>query len=128
MNETEKLITKVKDGDLSQLVMGSNKRPKWDEHAGGHVLNFHGRVTLSSVKNFQLVCDGNEEDTVLQFGRVDKDKFTMDVSYPLSPVQAFSICLSSLDKKMADSSLADGMKGLMKGKWLNPQRTGGTAT
>ena len=31
-------------------------RPKWDEMAGGHVLNFNGRVTISSVKNFQLCC------------------------------------------------------------------------
>lgn len=35
----------------------SPQRPKWDETIGGHVLNFQGRVTMSSVKNFQLVCD-----------------------------------------------------------------------
>ena len=33
------------------------QRPKWDDSVGGHVLNFHGRVTKSSVKNFQLGCD-----------------------------------------------------------------------
>ena len=68
-------------------------------------MNFHGRVTQSSVKNFQLVCDLTGEQTVLQFGRVDKDVFTLDVRYPLSPVQAFALVLSSLDKKMADSSV-----------------------
>jgi hypothetical protein len=34
-----------------------SQRPKWDDSIGGHVLNFQGRVTMSSVKNFQLVCD-----------------------------------------------------------------------
>ena len=114
MNEDEKIHTAYKSGDTSKLVTGTNKRPKWDEHAGGHVLNFHGRVTMSSVKNFQLFSDATGEDTVLQFGRVGKEKFTMDVTYPLSPVQAFAIVLASMDKKMADSSLADGVKGIRK--------------
>ena len=105
-NEPEdKIGEQYKDGNTKNLICGKNKRPKWDEQAGGHVLNFHGRVTQSSVKNFQLVCDLTGEQTVLQFGRVDKDVFTLDVRYPLSPVQAFALVLSSLDKKMADSSV-----------------------
>lgn len=32
----------------------ARQRPRWDARARGHVLNFHGRVTVSSVKNFQL--------------------------------------------------------------------------
>merc|ERR1711871_238356 len=114
VNDDEKIHAVYKSGDTSKLITGTNKRPKWDEHAGGHVLNFHGRVTLSSVKNFQLTSDATGEDTVLQFGRVDKDKFTMDVSYPLSPLQAFAIVLASMDRKMADSSLADGVKSVGK--------------
>ena len=99
-NEPEdKIGEQYKDGNTKNLICGKNKRPKWDEQAGGHVLNFHGRVTQSSVKNFQLVCDLTGEQTVLQFGRVDKDVFTLDVRYPLSPVQAFALVLSSLDKK-----------------------------
>jgi tubby-related protein 1 len=62
--------------------------------------NFQGRVTLSSVKNFQLV---GEEDgkLVMQFGRVDKDEFIMDVRWPMSPFQAFAIALSACDTKIA---------------------------
>ena len=37
---------------------------------------------------------------VLSF-QVSKDKFTMDYRYPLSAVQAFTICLASFDRKMA---------------------------
>ena len=82
-----------------------------------YVLNFHGRVTQASVKNFQLVHAANSEYLyvvlkcfislfiaeyiVLQFGRVSEDTFTMDVQFPLCPLQAFAICLSSLDSKLA---------------------------
>ncbi|XAR57132.1 hypothetical protein NMG60_11025164 [Bertholletia excelsa] len=71
-------------------------------------LNFHGRVVVASAKNFQLVASvengqgGPEHDKViLQFGKVGKDVFTMDCRYPLSAFQAFAICLSSFDIKIA---------------------------
>ena len=42
------------------------------------------------------------DDTILlQFGRVGKNVFTMDLRHPLSPLQAFGICLSSFDYKIA---------------------------
>lgn len=78
-----------------------NKPPKWNDAVGAYVLNFNGRVTMASVKNFQLVNPEDQERVVLQFGRVDKDLFSMDFQYPLSPLQAFSICLSSFDYKLA---------------------------
>jgi len=87
-----------------KMLYLQNKAPKWDETHGGHVLNFQGRVTESSVKNFQLCCSSLEDpdQVVLQFGRVGKHKFTMDLRYPLSPMQAFSICVACLDGKIAD--------------------------
>ena len=60
---------------MERLIVGRNKRPRWDEAAGGHTLNFRGRVTEKSVKNFQIKCSGiSGEKTVLQFGRVVKFK------------------------------------------------------
>mmetsp|Transcript_2393 Transcript_2393/g.4329 ORF Transcript_2393/g.4329 Transcript_2393/m.4329 type:complete len:710 (-) Transcript_2393:51-2180(-) len=90
----------------SSLIVCTNKRPKWDPGQKGHVLNFKGRVTESSVKNFQLQCDGEKETggaTMLQFGRVSKNVFTLDFGFPLNAIQAFAIALSSLDGKIADS-------------------------
>ena len=55
----------------------------------------------NSVKNFQLVTPEDQEAVLLQFGRVGKDLFTMDYQHPLSPFQAFAICLSSFDSKLA---------------------------
>lgn len=35
-----------------------------------YCLNFNGRVTEASVKNFQLVTDDNQNYVILQFGKV----------------------------------------------------------
>ena len=78
-----------------------NKPPRWNESVGAYVLNFNGRVTMASVKNFQLVVPDDEDRVVLQFGRIDKNTFTMDFQWPLSPLQAFGIVLSSFDYKLA---------------------------
>ncbi|XP_057534198.1 tubby-like F-box protein 3 [Amaranthus tricolor] len=82
-----------------------NKAPRWHEQLQCWCLNFNGRVTVASVKNFQLVAsreDGSEhESVILQFGKVGKDVFTMDYQYPISAFQAFAICLSSFDTKIA---------------------------
>ncbi|KAJ7565900.1 hypothetical protein O6H91_02G079800 [Diphasiastrum complanatum] len=85
-----------------------NKAPRWHEQLQCWCLNFRGRVTVASVKNFQLVAAADpstlqvEHDKVLlQFGKIGKDMFTMDYRYPLSAFQSFSICLSSFDTKLA---------------------------
>ena len=81
-----------------------NKAPRWHEQLQCWCLNFKGRVTVASVKNFQLIADGpasEQERIILQFGKVGKDMFTMDYRYPLSAFQAFAICLSSFDTKLA---------------------------
>ena len=37
---------------------------------GAYCLNFNGRVTQASVKNFQLVTQSDPEYVILQFGKV----------------------------------------------------------
>ncbi|XVE77684.1 hypothetical protein DITRI_Ditri13aG0081900 [Diplodiscus trichospermus] len=99
-------------GSLSSQKEGMlvlrNKAPRWHEQLQCWCLNFNGRVTVASVKNFQLVASpengvaGQEhENVILQFGKVGKDVFTMDYQYPISAFQAFAICLSSFDTKIA---------------------------
>ncbi|KAF7836640.1 tubby-like F-box protein 7 [Senna tora] len=87
-----------------------NKAPRWHEHLQCWCLNFHGRVTVASVKNFQLAATvdqsqpggkGDEETVLLQFGKVGDDMFTMDYRRPLSAFQAFAICLTSFGTKLA---------------------------
>ncbi|XP_022133112.1 tubby-like F-box protein 5 isoform X2 [Momordica charantia] len=96
--------------ELGESLVLKNKAPRWHEQLQCWCLNFRGRVTVASVKNFQLVADVDpalnmsveeQEKIILQFGKIGKDIFTMDYRYPLSTFQAFVICLSSFDTKPA---------------------------
>lgn len=104
------------EGKERPLVL-RNKAPRWHEQLQCWCLNFRGRVTVASVKNFQLIASptqppagaptpsqppqSDHDKVILQFGKVGKDMFTMDYRYPLSAFQAFAICLSSFDTKLA---------------------------
>ncbi|RLM73388.1 tubby-like F-box protein 7 [Panicum miliaceum] len=108
--------------DKERPLVLRNKAPRWHEQLQCWCLNFRGRVTVASVKNFQLIASvappasagasaqpqasgpssSSSHDTViLQFGKVARDMFTMDYRYPLSAFQAFAICLTSFDTKLA---------------------------
>lgn len=84
------------------LTALQNRPPWWNAELGAFVLNFGGRVSVASVKNFQL-CERNDQDNILlQFGRVGgRHSFTMDFQHPLSAVQAFAIAISSLQSKIS---------------------------
>lgn len=108
------------DSKTTPLVL-KNKAPRWHEQLQCWCLNFRGRVTVASVKNFQLIAatqpapaqtaaapassqtssSTDQDKIILQFGKVGKDLFTMDYRYPLSAFQALAICLSSFDTKLA---------------------------
>ncbi|KAL3638905.1 Tubby-like F-box protein 8 [Castilleja foliolosa] len=110
-------------GNKIRPLVLKNKAPRWHEQLQCWCLNFRGRVTVASVKNFQLIAaeaqpaagagapavsqqnqsssSSDQDKVILQFGKVGKDMFTMDYRYPLSAFQAFAICLSSFDTKLA---------------------------
>ncbi|KAE8706637.1 Tubby-like F-box protein 1 [Hibiscus syriacus] len=90
------------DGKRKPLIL-KNKPPRWHEQLQCWCLNFRGRVTVASVKNFQLIAATHQllvptpsslptppdlDKIILQFGKVGKDMFTMDYRYPLSAFQA----------------------------------------
>ncbi|NWU89284.1 TULP3 protein, partial [Upupa epops] len=100
-NERESLLSKWQNKNLENLIELHNKAPVWNDDTQSYVLNFHGRVTQASVKNFQIVHDNDPDYIVMQFGRVAEDVFTLDYNYPLCALQAFAIGLSSFDSKLA---------------------------
>ncbi|XP_022861801.1 tubby-like F-box protein 6 isoform X1 [Olea europaea var. sylvestris] len=107
-NDLDKALSGPLDGQRDRSLVLRNKAPRWHEQLQCWCLNFHGRVIVASVKNFQLVASpesgtvGSEQGKViLQFGKVGKDVFTMDYLYPISAFQAFAISLSSFDTKIA---------------------------
>ena len=77
-----------------------NKQPSFHRELRSFALNFRGRVTQASVKNFQIVHEINTDYIVMQFGKVQKDAYTCDYSYPICALQAFAAALTSLDNKL----------------------------
>lgn len=66
-------------------------------------VDYHGRVTQNSTKNFQLCreprCRAPDEPpdhVVVQFGRVGNDSFHCDYRTPLNAFQAFGVALAAL--------------------------------
>uniref|UniRef100_A0A671WRE0 TUB like protein 3 n=1 Tax=Sparus aurata TaxID=8175 RepID=A0A671WRE0_SPAAU len=98
-NEQESLLSRWQNHSLDNLIELHNKAPVWNDDTQSYVLNFHGRVTQASVKNFQIVHDNDPDYIVMQFGRVAEDIFTLDFNYPMCALQAFAIGLSSFDKR-----------------------------
>ncbi|KAM9482255.1 tubby-related protein 1 [Clarias gariepinus] len=100
-SDNDGLLTRHQNRNMDNLIELRNKTPVWNEETSSHVLNFNGRVTQASVKNFQIVHNKDQDYIVMQFGRVADDAFTLDYNYPLCAVQAFAIALSSFDGKIA---------------------------
>ncbi|XP_062432629.1 tubby protein homolog isoform X3 [Rhea pennata] len=100
-NEHETLLARWQNKNTESVIELHNKTPVWNDDTQSYVLNFHGRVTQASVKNFQIIHDNDPDYIVMQFGRVAEDVFTMDYNYPMCALQAFAIALSSFDSKLA---------------------------
>lgn len=53
------LLERWKLKQMDNLIELHNKTPVWNDDTQSYVLNFHGRVTQASVKNFQVVHDSD---------------------------------------------------------------------
>ncbi|TPX72693.1 hypothetical protein SpCBS45565_g00260 [Spizellomyces sp. 'palustris'] len=91
------IMADVKTQNTNKLLFLRNKPPRWNEVTQSHCLNFGGRVTQPSIKNFQLVGTENENFVIMQFGRCGPDYFTLDVRYPMTPLDAFAVALTTFD-------------------------------
>ena len=76
---TQGILDRFKAGELNQLYVMHNKAPVYNPNTKTYGLDFRGRVTEGSVKNFQLVQSGLDPDSadvdrvLLQFGKCDGD-------------------------------------------------------
>lgn len=88
-NELEKQMSLLKaENDVIKMI------PKPPKMKGGiPVLRFGGRVKMESVKNHILVSPDDIETHILVFGKVTETKYVGDAFYPLTPLQAFCLCL-----------------------------------
>lgn len=94
----------------------------WNENSQVYQLDFGGRVTQESAKNFQIEFRGkqvmllnkvigglfplNTEYAfffclqVMQFGRIDGNAYTLDFQYPFSALQAFAVALANVTQRL----------------------------
>ncbi|PIO62649.1 Tub family protein, partial [Teladorsagia circumcincta] len=80
-----------KSTSATPILTMHNKTPFWNEHNQVYQLDFGGRVTQESAKNFQVEMDGKQ---VLQFGRIEGGAYTLDFRRPFSATQAFAVALA----------------------------------
>ena len=99
----------VEQTEQAQLLLLDTKKPEWSEKLQAWTLNFAGRVKAASKRNFMLVIEQTDADLVsefgskiplLRFGKISKDRYALDFRYPLSPVQALGIALTTFASKL----------------------------
>ena len=89
-------VNKYENGQL--LFKFNNELPKWDNEFKFYKLNFNGRVKMICKKNFILK---QNEENILQCGKIDDNSFALDFISPLSPFESFCISITSLVNKKA---------------------------
>lgn len=87
-------------GELPRDRYFDNLPPKFNEQRGCYTLNFYGRVSKASARNFQLIeRDGDDEEIILSHGKHQRNEFNLDFRAPFSQLVAFAVSLSAIGKK-----------------------------
>jgi tubby-related protein 1 len=85
------LLDMMRASDYGKYYVFETKEPVLEDAT--FRLDFKGRVTVASVKNFQLVSEDDLDHVVCQFGKVGTDAYTIDFQAPFNAVQAFALAI-----------------------------------
>lgn len=94
-------ILDYEKGDDKRIIKKyENLTPKYNEQRGCYTLNFFGRVSKASARNFQLIeTDADDDEIILSHGKTAKNEFNVDFRAPFNSLIAFGISLSAIGKK-----------------------------
>lgn len=84
--------------DEPSVASLTSVRPRWSPKHRTLTLNFNGRCSVASSKNFQLeVAEENHKpgDVRLLFGKIGDDLFVLDYKRPFGMAQAFAAALTA---------------------------------
>jgi hypothetical protein len=65
---------------------------------GEFELDFHGKVSDPSIKNF-ILSDSKDRECIV-FGKRKNNTFILEIGHPFSIFEGFAIAVSSLDHKL----------------------------
>lgn len=96
-----KINIKIFNNNNENEININNKMPLWSNKYNLYQLAFNNnnRVKFKSNKNFIIINKDNIN--LIECGKKEKNKFSLDFVNPISPFMAFAICLSSLIKKIS---------------------------
>jgi len=77
----------------------TSKEPVWSDKGQAYILDFKGKVTTASVKNFILV-DQEKKNECIIFGKIKRDLYTLNILWPFSLYQGFGLAISSIASKI----------------------------
>ncbi len=76
-----------------------NLKPEFNESLDCYCLNFYGRVKKASAKNFQIIYPDDNDNILLQHGKINRDEFNIDFREPFNYVTALAVSLAAIGKK-----------------------------
>ena len=77
------LAERYRAGGDSRLAVLGSKQAAWHPGLQSYVLDYRGRASQPSVKNFQLCGPGDPDTVIMQLGKVGNEEFIMDFRYQL---------------------------------------------
>jgi len=85
-----------RQADANDALILENRLPTWNKKSRTMVLDFNGRVKKASAKNFQLCARGKRDKSsvILQYGKLEDERYILDFKRPLSAIQALGIALT----------------------------------
>lgn len=87
---SESLLDCYRAGESANMSVLHSNTVAWSDSLG--------RVHERSAKALQVPEPQDPSKILLQFGKAAKNHYNLDFTWPFSPLQAYAIALSSLDK------------------------------
>lgn len=94
------ILKKFKVQHSSDLFTVMNLQPIFSKKLQAFTLDFKRRATKASVKNTIFTLPNDKDDYIYIFGKIAKNKFTLDIKYPFNYLFGFAYSLSSLSHKL----------------------------
>ncbi|GMI28289.1 hypothetical protein TeGR_g12214, partial [Tetraparma gracilis] len=88
------------EGNKTEFVVLNTRKPKWNPKMEAWTMDFKGRAKLASKKNFILVDEDVDDRVLMLFGKVTKNRWSLDYAPPMNPLTCLFVALSSFSSKL----------------------------